>query len=818
MNDLRLALRQLARQPGFALVAILTLALGIGANTAIYSVIHAVLVQPFPYVEGGRIAFVQQNREGQQGTMPVTWLDYQEWQRQARTLEHLSWVSDENFVLTGGAEPAFARGAAMTASTWALLGVPAALGTTFDARDDTPGADPVVVLSHAAWQKQFGGAADVIGRVVELDDRSYTVRGVMPPAFKFWAADVWVPAASKADDVFMQNRLFRNSGFALGRLAPGVALAEADRELDIISARIAQQFPDSNKGVAAETTLLADSVAGQIRPALLALSAAVGCLLLIACVNVANLVLARAATREREFSVRAAIGASRGRLLRQVMVESAPIALLGGAAGIALAWAGLRALLVLLPQGMVPAEAQIEINASVLGFALLLCLACTVAFGVAAALARSTEVSSEALREGGGGTASRRAQRVRGALVVTEVALAVTLLVGAGLLLRSLDSLRRVDLGFETSHLLLANLRLPERTYPVGAQATEVFRGVIERLRGLPGVTAVGAATNAAMSGGSGLPMLVEGEAHGSLDSLRGVQFGMVMGDFFAAQGLQLRRGRLVGDDDRAGGEPVVVLNEAAVRQFLPEGDPIGRRVMIGIPKDLIVPGMLPPGLDTFQWTTVVGVVSDVRHFGPASEPPPSAYLPVDQSWNHPVARNAMNLLLRTDGDPLALVPAVREAVWAVDRDQPVANTIAMDDLLVDILRPARFNSLLVGIFAGLALLLSAIGIYGVVAWHVAQRVREIGVRLALGARREVVLRQVVRQGMTVVAIGVGFGALGAVAAGYGLRGLLFGVGAFDPWSFSAVVLALLATAFLACWIPARRAAAVDPVEALRGA
>lgn len=818
MNDLRLALRQLARQPGFALVAILTLALGIGANTAIYSVIHAVLVQPFPYEQGDRIAFVGQMREGQEGTMPVTWLDYQEWQRQATRLQHLSWVSDERYVLTGAAEPAFVRGAAMTASTWTLLGMPAALGTVFGAADDTPGAAPVVVISHGAWQRQFGGAPDVVGRAIELDDRAYTVRGVMPPEFRFWAADVWVPAASKADDDFMQNRLFRNSGWALGRLAPGATLADADRELDVISARIAQQFPDSNKDVAAETTLLADSVAGQIRPALLALSAAVGCLLLIACVNVANLVLARAATREREFSVRAAIGASRGRLLRQVTAEGLPVALLGGAAGVALAWLGLRALLLLLPEGMVPAEARIELNASVLLFALLLCVACTLAFGLAAALARATEVSSEALREGGGGTASRRAQRVRGALVVTQVALAVTLLVGAGLLLRSLDALRRVDLGFETAHLLIAPLRLPERTYPVGTQATEVFRGVLERLRPLPGVVAVGAGTNAAMSGGSGLPLLVEGETYTDLNALRGTQFGMVMGDFFAAQGLQLRRGRLVGDHDRAGGEPVVVLNEAAVRQFLPEGDPIGRRVMVGIPPNLVTPGMLPPGLDTFQWTTVVGVVSDLRHFGPASEPPPMAFLPIDQVWNHPVARNAMTVLLRTEGDPLALAPAVREAVWAIDRDQPVADTFAMKQVLVDVLRPARFNSVLVGVFAGLALLLSAIGIYGVVAWHVAQRVREIGVRLALGARREVVLRQVVGQGMRTVAIGIAFGVFGAAAAGFGLRRMLFGVGVFDPWSFAAVLVVLLCAALLACWLPARRAAAVDPVEALRGA
>jgi putative ABC transport system permease protein len=817
MHDLRIALRQLLRQPGFALVAILTLALGIGANTAIFSVVHAVLVQPFPYVQAKRIAFIQQMRTGQDGTMPVNWLDYLEWRRQATTLEHLSYVRNEAFVLTGVAEPALLQGAAMSAAAWTLLGVPPELGATFAERHDQPGADPVCVISHAAWQRHFGGAADVVGRTIALDDRSYTVLGVMPARFRFWAADVWVPIAQRADDAFMQNRLFRNGGWAVGRLAPGVSLEDADRELDLISARIAQQFPDSNKDVAADTTLLAETVSGAIRPTLLMLAAAVACLLLIACVNVANLLLARSATREREFGVRSALGASRGRLLRQLTMESLPLALAGGVLGVLMAWGGLRLILLLLPPGLVPAEADIEINARVLAFGFTLCVLATLVFGAAAAFARSTEVAPDVLREAGGGTSGRRAQRIRSGLVVLEVALAVALLFGAGLLLRSLDALQRVDVGFDTRHLLLTAVRLPEQAYPGGESATRVFGEVLERLAEVPGVAAAGATQNAAMTGGSGLPLVVEGQTYTDLNALRGVQFALVMGDFFDAQGLGLVKGRLLGDGDRDGSEPVVVLNETAVRQFLPDGDPIGRRVMVGIPPNLIAPGMLPEGLDTFQWTTVVGVVRDIRHFGPASDPPPVAYLPVLQSWKHPAARNAMTLLVRTTGDTDAVAAAVRDAVWSVDRNQPVPAAQPMDALLNDILRPVRFNGVLLGLFAGVALLLSAIGIYGVVAWHVAQRVREMGIRLALGASRRAVLSQVVRQGMRVVAVGVVIGMVGAIGVGFALQRLLFGVEPLDPWSAVGVPLLLLLIALLACWVPARRAATIDPIEALRG-
>lgn len=816
MNDLKLALRQLLKHPGFAIVALLTLALGIGATTAIYSVINAVLMNPFPYPDSQRIAFIAQTRVNQDGTMPVTYPDFLEWRRQSRSFDELAWVANRNYALTGVEEPTYLSGAATTASVWPLLQVAPEIGTTFGAKDDRPGADPVCVLSHAAWQTRFGGDPAILGRAIELDGRAHTVIGVMPAAFKFWAADVWVPAGLEADTDFLRSRVLRMGAFVVGRLQEGSDVATSQRELDLVSARIAAQFPDSNAGIGASVVLLSESVTGRVRPALLVLFGAVGCLLLIACVNVANLLLSRAAAREREFSVRAALGASRRRILRQVLVENLPLALLGGAVGVALAHFGLQVLLRVLPGDGIPAEAQIRLSLPVLAFATAISLASTIVFGVIAALSRSTQVSAESLREGAGGTGSRRTQRLRSALVVAEVGLALTLLIGAGLLLRSFDRLQQVDPGFEASNLLLIPLRLPEQRYTTAEQATQFYRDVLQRASAVPGVRVAAAGINVPMTGASDLPLLTEGRSYSDLNQLDPVQFNLVLGDYFAAQGLELRKGRVFGAADTAGSTPVVVLNEAAVRKFLPEGDPLGKRVMIGIPPNLIRPGMLPPGLDTFQWSTVVGVVADARHFGLQAQAPPAAYLPVEQSWAHLVARSNMTVLLRTEGDPLALAAAARAALWSVDRNVPVTQVTSMQQILDGTLGQARFNATLLGVFAVLALLLAAIGIYGVVAWNVAQRSREVGIRIALGASRREVLGQVIRSGMGVVLLGVVLGVAGAAAAAQAMRSMLHEVSTLDPWAFVLVPLLLLGVALLACWIPARRAAAVDPMIALR--
>jgi putative ABC transport system permease protein len=814
MHDIRLAIRQLFLHPGFTLAALLTLALGIGANTAIFSVVHAVLLNPFPYPESQQIAFIGETRQGESGTMPVTYPDYLHWAKHAQSFEQLAWVNSHSAALTGIAEPALLRVAPATAGVWPLLGMSASLGRTFAPEHDRPAAAPVVVLSDATWRKQFAADPNILGRVIELDNRAYEVLGVMPASFKFWAADAWIPAGLESESDFMQSRVMRTGGFVVGRVKQDVAFATAQQELEVLSAQIAQQFPDTNKGVGANVQRLTESVVSNIRPSLLLLACAVGCLLMIACVNVANLVLARAVSREREFGVRVALGASRARLLRQVLLENLPISLLGGGLGVLLAHFGLVLILRLLPTDTIPAEAQISVNWPVLAFALALSIGSTLVFGIFAALGRATRVTSDTLREGGGGTGSSRTQRMRAVLVVSEVALAVILLVGAGLLLRSFDRLQRVELGFDTSQLLLMPLQLPEHRSP--EQATQTYRDILLKLQALPGATAVAAALNVPLVSGFDMPLLREGEAYGDLNDLKSVQINLVMGDYFKAQGLQLKQGRTLAESDNAASMPVIVMNETAVRQFLPDQSALRARVMIGIPPNLIKPGMLPPGMDKFQWATVVGVVEDVRHFGVERDAPPSVYIPVDQGFKHLAARANMTLLIRTHSDPLALANAARAALWSIDPNLPVQRVASMEQVLAESFQGTRFNAVLFGTFAALALILSAIGIYGVVAWNVAQRAREIGIRMALGAKRGDVVQQVVREGMRVVGLGIALGFVGAIAVAWLMANIMSEVRATDPWPFALVLLLLTMVATLACWLPARRAAGNDPMMALR--
>ena len=813
---LKFALRQLAKAPGFTLVAVLTLALGVGANTAIFSVIDAVLLNPFPYVGADRLLFVASTQQGQPGFMPVTYSDYLEFKKDSRSFDGLAWASGRSYTLTNVSEPAIVRGAAITASAWPLLGIAPQLGRTFTAAEDRPGADPVCVLSYATWQGRFGGDTQILRRTVTLDGRTYTIVGVMPARFKFWAGDVWLPAGLEADTEMMQSRVLRQDSWVVGRPQAGTAISAALAELGVIAARISREHPDTNQGVGVTAQLLRDSVVGDFRQPLLVLLGAVGCVLLIACANVANLLLARAATRQREFAVRIAVGATRGRLVRQMLLESVPLALAGGAAGLLIGAWGLQALLVILPADSVPAEARIVVNGPVMAFTLAVAVLTMGAFSLFPAFAGARAPVTEGLQEGSRGTAGARTGRLRAALIVSEIALSVTLLVGAGLLIRSLARLQVVDLGFNTQSLLTSTLSLPESHYPTGQSATEFYTRLIEDARRIPGVTAVGAATAAPFLNANGVPFLVEGRTYHSLNELQGGLFSAVMGDYFAAQDLRLVKGRLFTPADRAGSAPVIVLNEAAVKKFLPDGDPLGRRLMLGVPENLLRPGLLPKGMDKFQWSTVVGVVRDIRYFGMQSDPPPAAYLPVDQAWDVRGLRSGMTLFLRTEGDPTRAAAGLRRMVAAIDRDQPVGQIATMRTLVNDSLRQPRFNTILLGLFAGIALALAVIGIYGVVAWNVAQRTREFGIRQALGADGRSILQLVVRQGMRVVLLGLLLGLGGALAATRALQNMLFGVNAFDPLTFLLVAALLAAVALLACVVPARRATRVDPMTALR--
>jgi putative ABC transport system permease protein len=543
---------------------------------------------------------------------------------------------------------------------------------------------------------------------------------------------------------------------------------------------------------------------------------AVVAVLLISCANVANLLLARTIARRREFAVRAALGASRGQLIRQTLVECVPLAVLGGIAALGLAVWGLDGLLAILPQDAVPAEAVIRVNPPVMFFTAAVTFGTMLLFALFPALEGSSAAAGNGLNEGSRGTASVRTGRIRAGLIVAEVSLSLMLLIGAGLLLRSLARVYAVEVGFNRDNLVTIPIQLPENRYGTSEQATRFFEDAVARLQSLPAVASVAASTNAPFLNGSSMPLVVEGRTYTELRQLRDVQFSLVTGDYFRAQGLRLVRGRVFNDTDRAGSQPVIVLNEAAVKKFLPEGDPLGKQVMLGAPDNLIKPGMLPAGFDKFQWATVVGVVQSARHFGLDSEAPAASYIPVRQAWNYPQMRRFMILLVRTHGRPLDAVPALRGLLKSLDQDLPVERISTMNTVIGDSLQSTRFNTVLLGLFAAIALALAAVGIYGVVAWNVTKRTREIGIRSALGATRRDVLRLVVGQGMKVVLLGVALGLAGSFAATRAMQGLLFETSTFDGWTFAVVSLLLASVALLACWFPARRATRVDPMMALR--
>ncbi len=813
---MKLILRQLAKSPGFTLTVIAVLALGIGATTAIFSVINAVLLHPFPYTDPGRIVFIGSTRTGQNGTMPVTYPDFLDWRKQSQVFSYLAYASNRNFTVTGINEPARIDGAAISSTAWALLGIQPQLGRTFTEAEDRPGGERVCVIADGAWHVRFGADPKILNRKIMLDGRSYTVIGVMPPLFKFWGADIWIPVGLDSDTELMHSRVIRMNSWVVGKFPRTTSLAEAQSELNVITARIAKQYPDTNKDIGARLSLLSESVTGPIQRPLMVLLAAVGCVLLIACANVANLLLARGAAREKEFAIRAALGATRGRIVGQMLVEALPLAILGGLAGLLLAVWGLHALLHFLPGDAVPAEAKIEIDGPVLLFTAVLALGSTVIFALVPAWEAARNDVNESLKDGTRGSAGRRTGRLRAGLIVAEVTLSLTLLVGAGLLLRSFGRLQAQDPGFVAEKLLLVPIQLPEARYPTAQHGTQFYDQLLERAHHLPGVTAVAAASNIPFYGGSDLPLLTEGRTYTDLNQLDGVQFSLVTGDYFKAQGLRLIKGRVFNHTDNASGLPVIVLNEAAVKKFLPTGDPLGRRVMLGLPANLIKPGMLPAGLNTFQWTTVVGVVQSARHFGLQSDPPPAAYIPVEQSWNSPLLRNSLVVLLRTAGDPTQVAGNVRQLVASLDPDLPVGHIASMEIVIGESLRSSRFNTLLLGVFATLALVLAAVGIYGIVAWNVTQRTRELGIRQALGATRENIVRLVIAQGMRVVGLGLLLGLGASLAVTRLLQSLLFETSAFDVWTFAAVSALLAGIALVACLIPARRATKVDPLIALR--
>jgi len=800
LQDLRYGIRKLAKNPGFTAVVVLALALGIGANTAIFSVVNAILLHPLAFKDPGRIAMVwMDNRKLGVDQDWHSYLNFLEYKNGSQTFEDIAAFNDRSFNLTGAGDPIRVLGAWATASLFPVLGVDPILGRAFTSDEEEPGRDLVVVLSHGLWQRRFGADPQIIGQQISLNGKNRTVIGVMPASFRFpdKDAELWVPLAPDAQLRNNRNALWLK---AVGRLKPGVTLEQARADMGTIAGRLEQQY-DFMSGYGVNLVPIHDQVVGSVRPALLVLLAAVALVLLIACANVANLLLVRAAAREREIAVRAALGAARGRLVSQMLTESIVLATAGGVAGLLIAVLGLRMLLAMAPVD-IPRLDQIRVDWQVLVFALGVSLATGVIFGLVPALQASRPDLNESLKEGGrGSTTGIRGRRIRGALVISEIALSLVLLIAAGLMIKSFVHLQQFNLGFNPDRMLTLRLQLPGSKYKDDSQVAGFYRELLDGVENLPGVQSVGAistifltktpySTNFTIQG---RPPLRPGE---QIE----VPIDSISPNYFRVMGIPLLRGREFTDDDKAGAPGVVMINQTFARRFFPDEDPIGKRFVYGMPD-----GPNPP------WLTIVGVVGDTRRTGFDAEIRPETYLPYSQTPDR-----SMYLVVRAASSPMPVIQPVRDAVWAIDKDQAVFSVETMDQLLSEMMAQRRFNMLLLAIFAGAALILAAVGIYGVMSYSVTQRTHEIGVRIALGAGRATVLRQVTGQGMMLAAAGIGLGLAGSLALTRLMAGLLFEVHATDPVTFVLIPLLLGGVALAASVIPARRAMKLDPILALR--
>ena len=796
-QDVSYALRRLRQSPGFTLVALLTLALGIGATSAIFSIVNAVLLRPLPFPEAFRLVEVAQVWKGKPAVYsPQNFLDVE---AQAKSFERLAAIDSTGVTLTGHGAAARLEGAEVSAAFFDVMRARPVLGRGFVAGENEPGTK-VVVLGHRLWLDRFGGDAGLVGKTVQIDREPRTVVGVAPPGFSYpEGAEVWLPMTY--DERFRTNSRGAWYLAVVGRLAPGASVASAREEVKAIAARLEKEYPDANEGVGGTVRSLHEATVGDTRRALLVLLGAVGLVLLVACVNVANLLLARISGREGELALRAALGAGRGRIVRQLFTESLLLALAGGVAGILLAGVLVDALLALQPQGL-PRLAEVSVDRGVLAFAALLSLVTSMVFGALPAIRISRRAEAQSLRQGSRGILSGGRPGLRGGLVVGQIALAMVLLAGSGLLIRSFSLLRRVDPGFDARSALTFRVSLPDSAYADAARRNSFYDALEGRLRALPGVRAVGAVSGLPLTGNTFvISLTVDGRPEPPPALQPSLHVAIATAGYLRAMGIELVRGRGFGAGDDLRAPQVVLLSETAVRRHFADEDPIGKHIRLG----------LGGHGDRKAGGEVVGVVRDVKRYSLARESPAEIYVPYAQ-----FPLQSMAVVLRSDVEPRSLATAAEAAVHELDAELPVARVATLEEIVARSISEPRFYVVLLGAFAATALFLAALGLFGVMSYAVAQRTRELAVRMALGARQQELRRMVLREALGFGSLGLALGLGGALLVSRTLESLLFSVSPSDPATLAAVALLLLVTTLLAGYLPARRATRIDPVVALR--
>jgi len=814
-QDVRFGLRMLAKNPGFTAIAVLTLALGIGAITAIFSVVNAVLLRPLPFAASNRIVSIGESLPGFSSTMPMSAPDYRTFAERQRSFEALAVYGNRHFDLTGEGRPERVQGARISSSLFPLLGVAPRMGRSFTSEEE-PAGHNLVILSDGLWKRHFGSDPNIVGRTVALDRIPYAVVGVMPPGFQFplkgqqWnsePADLWVPMAFTDDEIQGWGNMYNHS--VLARLKPGVTLVQAQADAKATMAQVEKLYPAkfvaylNGRHINALLTPLNTAITGDVRAPLLVLLVAVGVVLLIACANVANLLLARAARRQREVAVRVALGAGRWRLIRQLLSESLLLGIGSGLAALAVGYWGIAALKDVAPVDL-PRINEVSVDGRVLVFAMALSVATSVLFGIIPALQAAHVDPQQSLKQGGRGAGPARGhRRLQRALIVSQMALAIMLLIGAGLLLRSFARLLDQDPGFRQDRVLAMTVPLPLNAYPQASQVRGFFEELLSRASSLPGASNVGLSTDLPLDAQERDAPEVEGRDPGTIP---GLAQSWIMGDYFGAMGITLKRGRMFTADERVGKPDVVIVSEAAASTYWPNQDPIGKRIKFMGPR----------------WRTVIGVASDVKDSSMQADAVPHTYTPYLQEPDDLVTSTTLDelrilhLAVRTPSDPAAISSALRDTIASLDPQIAVADVKTMETTVSESLAPQRFNLFLLGLFAVLAVFLAAVGVYGVLSYAVTQRTREIGIKIALGARRGNLLGDVLREGMSLTLVGALIGVGGAFLLTRLMASLLYGVTAHDPLTFAVVVVLLACVSLAACYIPAHRATRVDPLVALR--